>query len=502
MEPAAVRSMRDVVSAFPTGGFSSLQRRRLAHPSLRRHRPGSGRSQRRREGDIVLHVPEGFLLGTASAAHQVEGGLWNDWMRMERREPWRIKGGDSASVAIDHFHRYPDDMALLAGMGHTAQRFSVEWARVEPAPGRFDQAALRHYARMVSTCRELGMEPVVTLHHFTLPVWLADRGGVLAAEAPELFARFASACAEVLGEEVRWWITVNEPNVLAAVAYSQGRWPPHGRSPGLALRAGAGLLRMHAAAATALHLIAGAHDRPAMVSIAHHERPFLPRPGSLAARLAAGVPGAIFNRWFLRSCRAGRVLPPAGTGEVVPGLRGSLDYLGLNYYCDERVRFDARAGSRLFVSPDPDLSLPRNRLGWSIDADGLRRAIASLWEEFRLPLLVTENGVADEDDELRSEFLVDHLRAAVEAAGDGADVRGYLHWTGFDNFEWLEGYRARFGLIAVDRVTLERRPKPSAEVFARICRTGLILGQDGAVAPPAAPPQAGAGRAASRRFRN
>jgi beta-glucosidase len=421
-----------------------------------------------------LRIPEGFLLGTASAAHQVEGGLWNDWMRMEQDEPGRIKHGDSAAVAIDHFHRYREDLALLAAMGHTAQRFSVEWARVEPEPGRFDSAALRHYAAVIAACRDLRMEPVVTLHHFTLPVWLADLGGVLAPDAPRLFARYAAACAEAFGEGVRWWVTINEPEVLMALGYAEGAWPPHRRSPALALRAGAGLLRMHAAAATVLHQVGAARGRPTMVSIAHHERPFRPAPGSLAARSVAWAPHLLFNRWFLWSCVLGRVLPPAGTGQVVPGLRGSLDYLGLNFYAEERVRFDWRASSRLFVSSDPDPALPRNSLGWSIDPGGLRRALVSLCAELRLPVIVTENGVADEDDELRSDFLLDHLRAVVEAIGDGADVRGYLHWTGFDNFEWLEGYGARFGLVAVDRATLERRPKPSAAVLAGVCRTGII----------------------------
>jgi beta-glucosidase len=282
-------------------------------------------------------------------------------------------------------------------------------------------------------------------------------------------------------------VTLNEPNVLMALGYAEGQWPPHRRSPALALRAAAGMLRMHAAAATALHQIGAARGRPAMVSIAHHERPFRPVPGSIAARFAAWLPDLVFNRWFLWSCARGRVLPPAGSGQVVPGLRGSLDYLGLNYYADERVRFDWRASSRLFVSSDPDPALPRNSLGWSIDPGGLRRALVSLSEEFRLPVMVTENGVADEDDELRSGFLIDHLRAVVEAIDDGADVLGYLHWTGFDNFEWLEGYGAKFGLVAVDRTTLERRPKPSAEVFAGVCRTGVIPAPDHPSRPAARP---------------
>ncbi len=419
-------------------------------------------------------LPDGFLLGTASAAHQVEGGLWNDWMRMERDEPWRIGDGGSAEPAIDHFHRYREDLEMLAGMGHSAQRFSVEWARVEPEPGRFDLSALRHYAEVVGTCRRLGMEPVVTLHHFTLPVWLADRGGVLDPEAPRLFARYAAACAEAFGDDVRWWVTINEPNVLFALAYAEGVWPPHRHSAVLALRAGVGLLRMHAAASRALHQIGAAHGRQALVSIAHHERPVRARPGSPLASLVAPIPDWVFNHWFLLSCIQGRILPPAGAGRVVPDLEGSLDYLGLNYYTDERVRFDWRAPTRLFVSPDPEPSVPRSSLGWAIDPGGLHRALVSLWQRLELPLMVTENGVADEDDRLRPGFLTGHLGAVMDAIADGADVRGYLHWTGFDNFEWLEGYTARFGLVAVDRGTLERRPKPSAELFARICRTRMI----------------------------
>jgi beta-glucosidase len=436
-------------------------------------------------------LPEGLLLGTASAAHQVEGGIWNDWMRMEREEPWRIRDGSSAAVAIDHYHRYADDLRMLAAMGQTAQRFSIEWARVEPEPGHFDPEALRHYADVVATCRELRMEPVVTLHHFTLPVWLAEGGGVLHPEAPRLFARYAAACAEAFGAEVRWWLTLNEPEVLAALAYSQGDWPPHRRSLRLALRSGVGMLRMHAAAAAALRRVAARRGWTAMVSIAHHERPIRPRTGSAAARLAAPLPDYVFNRWFLRCCASGRLLPPAGSGAPLPGLAGSLDFIGLNFYTEERVRFDPRAPLRLFVSPDPDPALPRNTLGWCIDPGAFHRALVSLWEDFRLPILVTENGVADDRDELRPGFLVAHLRALAEAIEEGADIRGYLHWTGFDNFEWLEGYSARFGLVEVDRTSLERRPKPSAAVFSEICRTRVVPDPEAsAEARGSAPPPA------------
>jgi beta-glucosidase len=226
---------------------------------------------------------------------------------------------------------------------------------------------------------------------------------------------------------------------------------------------------MHAAGAAALRQVATRQGGEPMISIAHHERPFRPRPGSLGARLAAPLPGYVFNRWFLRCCRSGRLLPPAGTGRPLLGLGGSLDYIGVNYYTEERVRFDPGSPHRLFVSPEPDPDLPRNSLGWSIDPAGLRRALVNLWQEFRLPLFVTENGVADDGDELRPAYLIDHLRAVLEAVAQGVDVRGYLMWSDFDNFEWLEGYSAHFGLVAVDRATLERRPKPSAALFSEIC---------------------------------
>lgn len=418
-----------------------------------------------------MRFPDDFLLGTATAAHQVEGGLENDWMRMEREEPDRIKDLDSAAVAIDHHRRFREDLRQLAADHHSAYRFSIEWARVEPQCGVFDRAAVRHYRRVVRTCRELGLEPVVTLQHFTLPVWLADRGGVIAPDAPNLFARYAAVCAEAMGADVEWWITINEPNVLAVMGYSMGLFPPHETSPLRAMQASAGLLRMHAAGAVALHRVASSHGWRARVSVAHHERRQRPLDSRLSSRLVAPVPDFIFNRWFLRSAQTGRLLPPVGRGERVPGLTGSLDYLGLNYYCEDAVVFDPSAGQSLFALTVPRPGVPRTAFDWEIDPEGLKRALLELWDAFRLPIVITENGVSDDHDELRPQYILDHLGAVQEAMRAGVDVRGYLHWTAWDNFEWLEGYSQRFGLYEVDRETLERRPKPSAALFAEICRT-------------------------------
>jgi beta-glucosidase len=417
-------------------------------------------------------LPEGFLLGCATAAHQVEGGIDNDWSRWVADHPEAINGGGDAVIAIDQYRRYPEDLAQLGAMHHTAHRFSVEWARVEPEPGRIDWDALAHYADVVHTCRRNGMEPVVTLHHFTLPAWLAKAGGFAAPEAPMRFARYAAACVEAFGDTVTWWVTVNEPTVVAVLGHLEGQWPPGERSLRATVAAMRGLLRMHAAAAHAIATVSARHGRHAHISIAHHERRLVPRDtSSRVDRAIAKVPDYLFNRWFLRSCVAGRVLPPVGHGEVVPGLAGSLTYLGLNHYTSEAVSLDLRAPGMLFARHEAVPDKPLSSTGWAIDAGALRRALIDLAQECGLPILITENGVADDNDELRPAFLRDHLGAVVDAIDAGVDVRGYLYWTAWDNFEWAEGYTKRFGLFSVDRETQERIAKPSAAVFAEICRT-------------------------------
>jgi beta-glucosidase len=420
-------------------------------------------------------LPDGFLLGCATAAHQVEGGIDNDWSRWTDEHPEAIAGGGEATVAIDHYHRYREDLAQLAAMHQNAHRFSIEWARVEPEPGRFDAAAIAHYADVVRTCRKLDMEPVVTLQHFTLPVWLAQAGGFTAPDAPARFARYVAACVEAFGDMVTWWVTVNEPAVVATLAYLEGLWPPGERSLRRATRALGGLLRMHAAGAQAIRTVSARHGRVSQVSIAHNEHRLVPRsPNSRVQAMVAALPDYLFNRWFLRSCRAGRMLAPVGRGEVVPGLAGSLTYLGLNQYSNEAVSVDIRLPGMLFARHEAVPGFPLSSTGWSIDPAALRSALTDLWNEFGLPIMVTENGVADDHDELRPAYLRDHLNAVADALDAGVDVRGYLYWTAWDNFEWAAGYTKRFGLFAVDRETLERSAKPSASVYAEIARTREI----------------------------
>ncbi len=395
---------------------------------------------------------------------------------MERELPGSIDDGSESGIACDHYHRFRSDLELCAHVMHNnAHRFSVEWSRIEPAEGVFSGPALAHYRDVARTCRELGMEPIVTLHHFTLPQWLADAGGVLAPTAPRLFARFAATVAEALGDQVRWWVTINEPAVYVVLGHLLGVFPPNHTSLSETRLGARGLLRMHAASAMAVRAVAGSHGWKARISIAHHERRI--RPGRALASLdqaIAGLSDYLFNRWFLRSCVSGRVLPPMGRGERVTGLRDSLDYIGLNYYTEASAEFDITSPSRLFMRQRPPAGVPLDRFGNGIDPACLGQALHTLWNEFHLPILITENGLADSGDEVRTRYLVDHLSAVLKALDQGVDVRGYMYWTQMDNFEWSKGYSQHFGLYSVERSSMERHAKPSAAVFAEICQSRTL----------------------------
>jgi beta-glucosidase len=418
--------------------------------------------------------PPSFLFGTATSATQIEGHCpASDWARFAR-QPGRIKRGDRPDVACDGWHMWRQDVALQRTLGMGAYRLSVEWARVEAVAGVFDARALDTYRAMLGALRDAGIEPMVTLHHFTLPAWLADRGGVLADEFAPRFARFTRAVADALGDLCTLWITVNEPNVLAAHAYLLGVWPPARRNPAAALRAHYRLLEAHVAAYRALKEARG--DR-AQVGVAHHLRVVQPRrPEKRADRGAATAFARIFNEPFAAAVCEGRMYAPLDplvrgkSGLRVAEARGTQDFFGINYYSRDVVSFSARRAGELFAARGVPPGAEVSDLGWEIYPEGLGMLVRVWARKSGLPVYVTENGVADAADTKRGPFLTGHLAQLARAIADGVDVRGYFHWSLLDNFEWSEGYTPRFGLVAVDYTTLERRPRASAHLYARIAR--------------------------------
>jgi beta-glucosidase len=431
---------------------------------------------------IAGRFPESFLWGTATAAHQVEGGNHaNDWWAWEQ-VPGHIKNGDRSDPACEHYERFASDFDLLRSLNQNAHRFSVEWSRIEPAPGEFSSTALAHYRDVLQALRDRGMEPLVTLHHFTNPTWIADAGGWEASETAEYFARFAQRAVDALGDLARYWITINEPTVIAYQGYIKGDWPPGKRDLGAAVRALVNLLRGHWMAYERIK-----QRRPGLqLGLAHHLRVFdAARPFAPQDRVVAAVFNRIFNETILKSLRRGRLVFPLTRAGRASGPRQSQDFIGVNYYTRELVKFNSRYRAELFGERIAPAGAARSDLSWELYPDGLYRTLLSLRREQR-PIYVTENGIADGHDTMRPAYLLTHVDAMRRAIESGAPVRGYFHWTCFDNFEWAEGYTAKFGLIACDPLTQERRPRPSARLFAEICRLNQLPPR---AEPPPAPEQ-------------
>ncbi|WP_338176317.1 glycoside hydrolase family 1 protein [Candidatus Dormiibacter inghamiae] len=402
--------------------------------------------------------PEGFLWGCATAAHQVEGGNHNnDWWEFEQRGG--IRTGDSSDPACDHYHRFAGDFRQLRQLGQNAHRLSIEWSRVEPAPGEFDLSQLRHYRDVLSELREQGLSPMVTLHHFTSPLWFTCRGGWAAAGSPAAWLPFVRRVAEELGHLVSFWCTLNEPLIYAYMGWLDGEFPPGRRGDWRGtFRVLANLRRAHEEAYRALHRI----TPQVPVGIANHRWPLLPHnPKRRLDRLAARVGDRLMTSW------------PVGRGRLQRVVEAPSDFLGVNHYSRELVRFTLRRTGQGFVDRSVPPGLPLSDFGWAVEPDWLREALLEL-KPLGKPVYITENGIASVNDEPRQSFLPASLAKAWEAIQAGVDLRGYFHWTSLDNFEWARGYSMRFGLIGVDPETQVRTVKPSAELYARIARANAL----------------------------
>jgi len=427
---------------------------------------------------ILTRFPQGFHWGATTSAHQVEGGnRGNDWWRFEQ-QPGAIRGGAKSGDACRHWERFDEDFARARGYGHTMHRFSLEWSRIEPARGRHDAAAIAHYHEVFAALQRHRLTPLVTLHHFTNPLWIADAGGWESRATLDRFDEFTRFCAREFGGEVDWWCTVNEPEVGAFRAYSEGVWPPGRRDDGRALGVMANLLEAHGRAYRILHdedrTDADGDGRAAVVGFAKHLPQFVPdRPWFIPDLVRANLEDRVFNAAVLHAAVTGDIaLSIPGVAVVnrhVPELEKSLDYVGLNYYTRWRVRMFAR------VPHVARRGAPLNDLGWEVWPAGLAEA-ARRAAGTGAPVLVTEHGLADAADALRPRALVESLLGLGRAIEAGTPVIGYLHWSLMDNFEWAEGYAGRFGLehVDFDDPKCPRTPRRSAGILARIARANAI----------------------------
>ena len=430
--------------------------------------------------EAAFHFPPNFLWGTATAAHQVEGNnTGNDWWQWEL-EPGRIMRGDRSGLACDWWGgRWREDFDRAAEAGQNAHRLSVEWSRIEPRPGIWDDAALAHYREMLRGLHQRGLRPMVTLHHFTNPLWLVEQGGWESETVIGRFEHFTRKVVEALHDQVDLWCTINEPNVYAYAAYSQRAFPPGRHDIRATYRVLHNMLLAHGASYHAIHEIQPA----AQVGIAQHIRGAQPDRPSLLDGAAARWQSRVFNESFVLPLRDGRLRFPLGHGRE-RSLAGTLDFLGLNYYTRDQVRFDlglpGQLFGRRFFAPGAEVS-PTGFI--ANEPEGLLAALR--WaHRLGLPIYITENGVEDAADQLRPRYVLQHLHQLWHAVNFAWPVRGYYHWTLVDNFEWERGWTQRFGLWALDPETQVRTARPSAHLFAEICReNGISSAITGRYAP-------------------
>ncbi|RPJ05201.1 MAG: glycoside hydrolase family 1 protein, partial [Spirochaetaceae bacterium] len=394
---------------------------------------------------MVRSFPKGFLWGTATASHQVEGSNHNNWSEWEK-DSSHIADKKPSGIACDHYHRYEQDLDLCASMGNNSHRFSLEWSRLEPKPGEWNEDGFLHYRNVLQALAKRGLKPLVTLHHFTNPVWFEKQGGFLQADSPPIFNRYVEKAVSKLGDLADFWVTINEPVVYAYQGYVLGIWPPGRKNLGEARQVLRNLLKSHALAYRTLHDA----NSDAQVGIAKHVRIFDPlRPGNRMDRWAAKLYHKIFNSSVMTALATGIFPAPVGDNKVIPGLSGSQDFIGINYYTRGIIQFKLLNPGGLFACQTWKEGSARNSLGWEIYPDGLYRTITEM-KQYNLPIYITENGTTVDEDSLRLGYVHDHLEAIVRSLNAGALVRGYFYWSAMDNFEWAEGYTARFGLVDVD----------------------------------------------------
>ncbi len=378
---------------------------------------------------------------------------------------------EASGEACDHYRRFPEDFKLARSLGHTAHRFSIEWSRLEPKEGVWSEEAFRHYEAVFDALQAQALEPVVTLHHFTNPLWFAEKGGWLSPEAVEKFSIYVRRVAERFGKRARFWVTFNEPLIYVYQSYLLGIWPPGEKSFPKCIQVIREILRAHTAAYRILHEEGG--NLRCHVSIAQHSIAFQPcREKSWRDRLSLFLREWFVNRLVFQGLISGFLFYPGIFFEKLPAGR-TLDFLGVNYYSRDFVRFAGLSGFNQFGTICPKEHHrgeigPLSDLGWEIYPQGLYEIVSSL-RSFRLPILVTENGVSAGEDRIREAFIADHLAALEKARSEGAPVFGYFYWSLVDNFEWAEGFRPRFGLVEVDYATQARRVRPSAGVLRKAC---------------------------------
>jgi len=401
--------------------------------------------------------PQTFLWGAATSAHQVEGqNIYNDWWQAEQQHLLR----EASHLACRHYELYAEDFAIAKQLNHNCHRFSIEWSRIEPQEGNFQDSQIEHYRKIIADLKSKGMEPVVTLHHFTNPVWFSQKGGWAKFRHQRYFLRFVDKIVREFADQVKFWITINEPLVYSSHSYLLGAWPPKQCSLFKTAKVTLNLAQAHIKAYRIIHEIYRQKSlaRP-MVSIAANLQAFEICQPTLKNKLAVYLRNKLYNFYFIDILLR----------------KKSLDYIGINYYGRNLADVRSWKISSLLLQTCQynHHPLPKNSLGWDIYPEGLFKLLMAT-KKYNLPVLITENGICTEDDDLRWSYIYRHLEQLHQAIHLGVRVLGYIYWSLIDNFEWDKGFEPRFGLVHVDYQNYKRTVRASANKLAAVIKNGEI----------------------------
>jgi beta-glucosidase len=397
----------------------------------------------------ILKFPDGFLWGVSTSAYQIEGGIINDWSQWEmseKRLKWlrnkkRNYRDYVAGRGCDSYNRYEEDAEMVKALNCGAYRLGLEWARIEPIEGEFNRAEIEHYRQILTSLKEKNIKVVLTIWHWTNPMWLVHEGGWSNKKVIAYYARYVEFVAAELSDLVDFWVTINEPTIHVFNGYFKGNFPPNKKNPILGVKTFLNLVAAHKKAYNIIHK----YNIRANVGFTHLGDNFQP------AR--AWFFPEIFLAWFFNFFCNNQLV------------HKHTDYIGLDYYFHNRI---------VWYPPFlKNINKEVTDFGWEIYPEGIYNILKDL-RRFKKPIYIMENGLADAADAKRAKFIVDHLRQVHRAIEEGEDIRGYFHWSLMDNFEWAEGYTMKFGLYSVDRETFERKPRPSVSVYAEIAKNNGI----------------------------
>ena len=418
----------------------------------------------------TFHFPRGFLWGTSTAAYQVEGSNpQSNWYAWEQ-EPGHIENGDKCGLACDWWNgRWREDFRRASDGNQNAHRMSVEWSRIQPAPERWDEAALDKYIEMVRTLSELNMTPLITLHHYSDPQWFVDQGGWESDKAAGYFENYVRKVVVALKDYCNLWCTLNEPNGYAMLGFIQGLFPPGKKNISLGFKVMLNLVRAHASAYHAIHQI----QPEAKVGMANYYRSLKPKKQWSPFDRVVTHLLMNFNNIFPDAAQYGKV-NFLTMHKYVPEAKGTQDFFGIDYYTRDYVSFNlfnpAELFSRRSFREDAELSSTKFLAN---EPAGMFEALR--WGlKYDLPIIITENGFEDAEDRVRPKYLVEHIHQVWRAVNFNWPIKGYFHWTLVDNFEWERGWTQRFGLWELDVDTQARLKRPSADLYSEICKENGI----------------------------